>query len=50
MVWMFYEWIKFGKPTALGTVTGMVAGLGTMILWCCTELWHSQHHYLLVYR
>jgi Amt family ammonium transporter len=30
MVWMFYEWIKFGKPTALGTVTGMVAGLGTI--------------------
>ena len=30
MTWMFYEWIKFGKPTALGTVTGMVAGLGTI--------------------
>ncbi|AYQ56151.1 Ammonium transporter [Bathymodiolus thermophilus thioautotrophic gill symbiont] len=30
MVWMFYEWVKFGKPTALGTVTGMVAGLGTI--------------------
>lgn len=30
MVWMFYEWIKFGKPTALGAVTGMVAGLGTI--------------------
>ena len=30
MSWMFYEWIKFGKPTALGTVTGMVAGLGTI--------------------
>ena len=30
MVWMFMEWIKFGKPTALGTVTGMVAGLGTI--------------------
>ncbi|MBC8413955.1 MAG: ammonium transporter [Nitrospira sp.] len=28
--WMFYEWKKFGKPTALGTVTGMVAGLGTI--------------------
>jgi len=28
--WMLYEWIKFGKPTALGTVTGMVAGLGTI--------------------
>ena len=30
VTWMFYEWIKFGKPTALGTVTGMVAGLGTI--------------------
>jgi Amt family ammonium transporter len=27
---MFYEWIKFGRPTALGAVTGMVAGLGTI--------------------
>ena len=30
VTWMFYEWVKFGKPTALGTVTGMVAGLGTI--------------------
>lgn len=30
MTWLFYEWIKYGKPTALGTVTGMVAGLGTI--------------------
>jgi Amt family ammonium transporter len=30
VTWMFYEWIKFGKPTALGTVTGLVAGLGTI--------------------
>ena len=30
MTWMFYEWVKFGKPTALGSVTGMVAGLGTI--------------------
>jgi Amt family ammonium transporter len=30
MTWMFFEWKKFGKPTALGTVTGMVAGLGTI--------------------
>lgn len=28
--WMAIEWIKYGKPTALGTVTGMVAGLGTI--------------------
>jgi len=28
--WMFIEWIKYGKPSALGTVTGMVAGLGTI--------------------
>jgi Amt family ammonium transporter len=30
ITWMFYEWKKFGMPTALGTVTGMVAGLGTI--------------------
>jgi len=30
ITWMCYEWLRFGKPTALGTVTGMVAGLGTI--------------------
>jgi len=30
ITWMFYEWVKFGKPTALGAVTGLVAGLGTI--------------------
>lgn len=30
MTWMFYEWVKYGKPTALGAITGMVAGLGTI--------------------
>ena len=28
--WMTMEWLKFGKPSALGIVTGMVAGLGTI--------------------
>lgn len=28
--WAVMEWIKHGKPSALGTVTGMVAGLGTI--------------------
>lgn len=28
--WAAMEWIKYGKPSALGTVTGMVAGLGTI--------------------
>jgi len=28
--WMAIEWVKFGKPSALGIVTGMVAGLGTI--------------------
>ncbi len=28
--WMMIEWIKFKKPSALGIVTGMVAGLGTI--------------------
>ena len=30
MVWMTAEWVRFGKPSALGAVTGMVAGLGTI--------------------
>ena len=30
MTWMAIEWKKFGKPSALGVVTGMVAGLGTI--------------------
>jgi Amt family ammonium transporter len=28
--WMTLEWFKFGKPSVLGIVTGMVAGLGTI--------------------
>lgn len=28
--WMAIEWKRFGKPSALGAVTGMVAGLGTI--------------------
>lgn len=28
--WMTVEWIKHGKPSALGIITGMVAGLGTI--------------------
>ncbi|MBL3600974.1 MAG: ammonium transporter [gamma proteobacterium endosymbiont of Lamellibrachia anaximandri] len=30
ITWVVREWIKFGKPSALGAVTGMVAGLGTI--------------------
>ena len=30
MTWMAIEWIRFGKPSVLGIVTGMVAGLGTI--------------------
>ena len=30
MTWMTIEWLKFGRPSALGAVTGMVAGLGTI--------------------
>ncbi len=30
MTWMVIEWFRFGKPSALGVVTGMVAGLGTI--------------------
>jgi ammonium transporter, Amt family len=30
LAWMGLEWAKFGKPSVLGIVTGMVAGLGTI--------------------
>ena len=30
LAWMFSEWVKYGKPSVLGIVTGMVAGLGTI--------------------
>ncbi len=30
MTWMFIEWIKFGKPTLIGIVTGAIAGLATI--------------------
>jgi len=30
LVWLSMEWIRFGKPSVLGAVTGMVAGLGTI--------------------
>ncbi len=30
LTWMIIEWRKFGKPSVLGIVTGMVAGLGTI--------------------
>jgi Amt family ammonium transporter len=28
--WVVCEWLRYGKPSALGAVTGMVAGLGTI--------------------
>jgi Amt family ammonium transporter len=30
LAWMVMEWFRFGKPSVLGIVTGMVAGLGTI--------------------
>jgi Amt family ammonium transporter len=30
LTWMTIEWLRFGKPSVLGIVTGMVAGLGTI--------------------
>lgn len=30
LTWMVVEWIKYGKPSVLGIVTGMVAGLGSI--------------------
>jgi Amt family ammonium transporter len=30
LAWMLVEWRRYGKPSVLGIVTGMVAGLGTI--------------------
>ena len=30
LAWMVMEWLRYGKPSMLGIVTGMVAGLGTI--------------------
>ncbi len=30
LAWMICEWMRYGKPSVLGIVTGMVAGLGTI--------------------
>jgi len=30
LAWMTIEWVRYGKPSVLGIVTGMVAGLGTI--------------------
>lgn len=30
MVWMIIEWVKFGKPSLVGAVTGVIAGLATV--------------------
>ena len=30
LVWMFIEWIRFGRPSLVGIVTGMVAGLASV--------------------
>ena len=30
LVWVVIEWVKFGKPSLVGVITGMVAGLATI--------------------
>lgn len=30
LVWMLIEWLRFGRPSLVGVVTGMVAGLATV--------------------
>ncbi len=30
LVWMAIEWVKYGKPSLIGTVTGTIAGLATI--------------------
>jgi Amt family ammonium transporter len=30
LTWMVIEWVRFGKPSSVGLVTGLVAGLATI--------------------
>ena len=30
LVWMVIEWVRFGKPSLVGFVTGTIAGLATI--------------------
>jgi Amt family ammonium transporter len=30
LTWTIWEWVKFGKPSLVGIITGMVAGLATI--------------------
>jgi len=30
LAWMAFEWLRYGKPSVLGVVTGLVAGLATI--------------------
>ena len=30
LVWLTIEWVKFGKPSMIGLVTGTIAGLATI--------------------
>ena len=30
LIWMFIDWLKFGKPTLVGLVTGTIAGLASI--------------------
>ena len=30
LTWIVIEWLKYGKPSGLGAITGMVAGLATI--------------------
>ena len=32
LVWMGIEWMRFGRPSLVGIVTGMVTGLATVTL------------------
>jgi len=39
LAWMTIEWIRYRKPSVLGIVTGMVAGLGTISLLFCHSVY-----------
>lgn len=57
LVWMFCDYAKYGKPSVLGAVNGMIAGLvaitpsaGVCNGYGAAACWTLRRHHSLVYH